>query len=74
MNTSTDIPCDLVAGAAKSLLVLGTRIQSMANRVGVVRPKTYFVTGDGKKLAFGDENVMSLVPNDIFVRRGRVLR
>lgn len=46
----------------------------MADRVGVVRPKTYFVAGDGKKLAFGDENVMSLVPNDIFVRRGRVLR
>lgn len=33
----------------------------------ILKPETL------KKRAFGDENVMSLVPNDIFASRGRVL-
>lgn len=41
--------------------------------VGVVRRRAYFEVGVGKKRAFGDENVMSPVSNDIFASRARVL-
>lgn len=64
----------LVAVQIKTNITL-PQIQGLMDVVGVARHEAYFEIGDARKTGtFGDENVMSLVPNDIFASRDRVLR
>lgn len=55
--------------------VTDSQIYGLMDVVGVARYCAYFEIGNDRKTGtFGDENVMSLVPDDIFASRDRVLR